>query len=215
MEIDIRHCKTVYMNPNHNTKYQQRKAYMDSFLQASGFTNVHHFQSGTEGYPRCLCEATIAILQDNMNDEPLLLLEDDIELMPQSSFTQIIPIGTDALYLGFSRSAGHPSENRHEGSAVFEKGPDGFVRVLNMLGGHAILYCSQKYKQAIVNILQSHKETHYNDVLFSRIQKDFLVYAPLTPLFYQSSKWNDGRAHEEWATKVCIVEGEPPRLPSA
>lgn len=214
--IDVRSCKTIYMNPNHNEKYKARKNYMDSFLTSNGFTNFQHFQSGTYPYPQCLVEATIHILQANMNDTPLLVLEDDIELMPNSSFTLTIPSTTDAVYLGFSRSAGHPTENRHEGCAKLEEASNGMVRILNMLGGHAILYCSQAYKQAVVDILTEFKETHYNDVLFSRIQASYYVLSPFIPLFFQSSKWNDGRAHEEWATKITVFhEGKTPRLPPA
>ena len=125
-------------------------------------------------------------------------------------------MNTDAVYLGFSRSAGHPTENRHEGNAKVEEGPRGFVRILNMLSGHAILYCSQSYKQAVVDILNEFKKTHYNDVLFSRIQSSYSILGPFIPLFFQSSKWNDGRAHEEWATKITVFnEGKSPRLPSA
>lgn len=213
ISLDVRNCKTVYMNPNSTEKYQQRKLYMDSFLADCGFTNFQHFLTGTDNYPQCLVQATIDILQANMNDTPLLVLEDDIELMPNSSFLLNISSNTDAVYLGFSRSAGHPTENRHEGNAVLEEASNGMVRIVNMLGGHAILYCSQAYKQAVVDILNMYKETHYNDVLFSRIQASYYVLAPRIPLFFQSSKWNDGRAHEEWATKITVCSTYPPQLP--
>ena len=157
MEVDLRTVKTIYMNPNHNAKYQYRKNYMDSFLKELGFQHVEHFQSGTDRYPQCLCDATVQILQKNMDDTPFLLLEDDIDLMPGSSFQITIPKTTDAVYFGLSRSAGHPTENRHEGNTVLEAGPDGLVRVLNMLSGHAILYCSQRYKKAVYDSLSSNK----------------------------------------------------------
>ncbi len=188
---------------------------MDSFLHRLGFTNIHHFVSGTHAYPQCLCDATIEVLEANMDDTPVLVLEDDIEQMPGSSFQITIPTHTDAVYLGLSRSAGHPTENRHCGNAVLEVGPTpDLVRVLNMLSGHAIVYCSRRYKQAVVSKLKEKKTSFYNDVLMSQIQYAYSIYAPLTPVFYQSSALNDGRPHEEWATKI-VVQGSPPQLPSA
>lgn len=212
--LDLRTVKTVYMNPYHNEKYKARKHYMDSFLKNLGFQNVHHFQSGTDKYPQCLCDATVQILEAHMDDTPLLLLEDDIELMPGCSFVVPIHTGTDAVYLGLSRSAGHPTENRHYGDTVLEDLSEDMVRVVNMLSGHAILYCSQRYKKAIVETLKANPGV-YNDVLMSRQQKNFFVFAPRIPVFYQSSALNDGRPHEEWATKIQIFGSSPPRLPSA
>jgi hypothetical protein len=215
-EIDIRGVKTVYINPNSTEKYQQRKAHMDSFLTDIGFTNFQHFQMAADDYQQSLIQATIDVLQANMNDTPLLLLGDDVELISNSSFVFQKNGVNDAIYLGLSRSAGHPTENRNLGNAVIEEySPPSMVRVLNMLGSHAILYCSQRYKQAVVDILTQFKLTHHNDILFSRIQSSYYIAAPKIPVFYQSSKWNDGRASVEWNTNLSVCEGYPPQLPPA
>jgi len=212
--FDIRTIKTIYMNPYHNEKYKARKHYMDSFLQSLGFQNIVHFQSGTYSYPQCLCDATVKILEEHIDDTPLLVLEDDIELMPGCSFTFTVPKHTDAVYLGLSRSAGHPTENRHLGDTVLEDYDEQTVLIRNMLSGHAILYVSKRYKEAIVETLKANPGI-YNDVLMSRKQKDFFVFAPKIPIFYQSSTWNDKRPNEEWATKITVSGSFPPRLPSA
>lgn len=60
-----------------------------------------------------------------------------------------------------------------------------------MLGGRAILYISRQYKEAVIDTLITHLGTQYHiDVLFSRLQSNFLILANKIPAFYQSAKFN-------------------------
>ena len=199
--MKITEFKVVYICPDHNEKYHLRKLHMDELLKNIGFTNVEHYKSSTENYPDCLSEATINILKANL-ENPVIILEDDIE------WTGKIDIeynsDCDAIYLGLSKCGGHPVNNIDLGSSQFDKWSNTQVKVLNMLGGHAILYISKKYKDAIIDILNNNKNRkYYNDVLFSRIQSKYLVLAEKVPLFYQAGKFNSSY-HVEYCTRITI-----------
>jgi hypothetical protein len=181
--------KVVYICPEHNEKYRLRKQHMEELLRKIGFKNIIHYTSGTDNYPTCLVKATIEILHTYLN-EPIILLEDDVE------WTGIIDIeynpGADAIYLGISRNAGHPTQNMHHGPSQFVNWSNDTVKVINMLSAHAILYISPEYKRAVIDILKWNSNTnYYNDILISRIQQQYTVLAHKSPIFYQSSKFND------------------------
>jgi hypothetical protein len=187
--------KVVFICPDHNEKYNLRKEHMYNLLNKIGFSTIEHYKSGTDNYPTCLNKATIDILKNNL-DNPILIVEDDIE------WTGILEIDfdseIDALYVGISKSGGHPTLNFHcDDGSKFEKWSDTQVRVLNMLSGHAIIYNSRKYKEAVIEILKNNF-TYYNDVLFSRLQQNFLILANKNPIFYQSAKFNKG----DWEEKM-------------
>jgi hypothetical protein len=190
--IDI---KTVYMCPDHNEKYHTRKLHMDNLLSTIGFKDFTHHLSSTENYPSCLNKATIDILENNI-DNPVLILEDDVEWTGIEEF--VFDQTADAIYFGLSRSGGHPTETIHLGDSVFEPWSDSQAKVLNMLSGHAILYISRRYKEAVIDILKNNVSTFYNDVLLSRLQPNFTILANKKPIFYQSSKFNVGMHEENW-----------------
>jgi hypothetical protein len=178
----------VFICPDHNEKYRTRRDHMFSLLKNTGFRNVTHFKSGTEAYPACLVNATIDILKSHLDDNPVLILEDDIELFKQFDMETEFkhPPDCDAFYLGFSMDGGSRTINLHDGPSIVQKVSDTHIRILNMLGGHAIVYISKTYKQQLISSLLSHTG-YYNDVVMSRIQPDFKVYGYHYPLFYQSA----------------------------
>jgi len=96
----------VYICPDHNPKYDERKQHMDNLLKTIGFKSITHFKSGTDDYPTCLAKSTLAILNQYLNDEPVIIIEDDVEpFFELDSATEIeFPDNTDAFYLGISRS---------------------------------------------------------------------------------------------------------------
>lgn len=192
----------IFICPDHNEKYTARKYHMFQLLQQIGFKNIQHHKSGNEAYPTCLAKATIDIMNQNLNDEPFILLEDDvepfIELNSETDFE--MPEDTDAFYLGFSRSAGHPNLNSHQGFCSVQPKSEKHIRILNMLTAHAILYKSRKYKEKVIEIMQEiiGKTGYYNDVAISRIQSNYNIYGYKYPLFYQSVKWGNVQHTEEF-----------------
>lgn len=199
--FDISSIKTVFICPDHNEKYKQRKEHMvDLLTNKIGIKNFSHYKSNTNNYPACLGEATIDILEQNMNDEPLLLLEDDVEWTGLRVFEK--PVNCDAIYLGISECAGSFTENRDDGLSIFELYSKSQLRVLNMLATHSIIYISKKYKEAVVNQLKKNIDWH-TDVKISRIQSGFFVLAQRIPFFYQSAKFGNVQ-HVENVTKFTL-----------
>ena len=49
---------------------------MDKLLTSIGFTNFSNYKSGTDAYPKCLCDITIDILKNNL-DEHVIIFNDD------------------------------------------------------------------------------------------------------------------------------------------
>ena len=196
----LQDLKVVYICPDHNDKYRARKEHMDTLLTQCGFTKIEHFKSSTEDYPDCLSKATIEILTKYMT-EPVLILEDDVEFTGVGEFDMIE--GADAIYFGLSIAGGHSTENHANGACRHTSYSTSQVRLQNMLGGHAILYISPAYKQAVINSFQEYMgQRYYNDVLMSRLHPHFLVLANKQPSFYQSSRFNTGS--EEYYTKITL-----------
>ena len=201
----IRDIKTVFICPDHNEKYNKRKDHMVNLLTNIGIKNFSHYKSETESFPQCLSKALIYILEENMNDEPILILEDDVDWTGQHTLT--FSSNIDALYLGLSKSGGHKTENVDDGPSTFEDFSSSQVKVVNMLATHAIVYISEKYKRAVVSVLKEHLKTHFGehmDVPITRIQNEFLVLAEKNPFFYQSSGLGNTYL-VEYLTKFCIT----------
>lgn len=189
----------VFICPDHNEKYHERKLHMETLLKNLGCKYVTHYKSGTENYPACLTSATIDILESHM-DIPVLILEDDVEFTGVDTFE--LDTDVDAIYLGLSVYGGHPIENSRYGTACFTTYSDRQIRVLNMLSSHAIMYISPRYKRAVIDLLSPYKDiSYYNDVLLSRIQENYHILANKKPSFYQSARFNVG-FNEENATKI-------------
>lgn len=188
----------VFICPDHNEKYSQRKEHTFTLLHKLGFNDVTMFKSGTESYPKCLVKATRDILCERLNDEPFILIEDDVELSEWADLDMDfdMPADTDAFYLGLSRYAASHIENHSNGWNSYEVKDvsDKHVRILNMLSTHAIMYVSKKYKEAVIGQMEFALNTtdlHFNDVLITHIQPNFNVYAYRYAFFYQSDKFGN------------------------
>jgi hypothetical protein len=204
--MKITDFKAVYICPDHNEKYHTRKLHMDALLTKMGFKDIVHFKSGTESYPDCLAISIKNILTTYM-DEPILLLEDDVEAINTIDFNYVE--SADAIYFGLSKWKGSFIKNEWEGTAQFECYSKNQVRILNMLSGHAILFISKQYKNAVIDAMNEAVRTKtYNDVMMSRIQNKFQVLANTVPTFYQSLKFNQGQTdtnnNVETSTKIAI-----------
>jgi len=193
--------KTVVICPDHNEKYNNRKKHMCQLLEEIGIKNVTHHKSGSEEYPKCLVEALITVLEANMDDDPILILEDDVEWTGLHHFD--LNPGVDCVYLGLSRCGGSAYHNADDGSSLFAEYSSTQVKVINMLSAHAVVYISKQYKQAVVDELKNRISWHA-DVLMSRIQKNFIVLANKNPIFYQGSGFGNEKSNVEIMTKIFI-----------
>lgn len=181
----IRDLPVIYINPDHNEKYHNRKTTIEKMLNTIGCVNTRHYKSGTESYPKCLIYALINILESNL-DTPFLLLEDDVAWTGVDTIE--IPEDADAIYLGVSYSGGDRQRDTHIPglSCEIKAYSPNQCRVYNMLSGHAILFISRRYKEAVIRELEKIKDiVHNTDVMMSRIQRNYNVYANNMPVFYQ------------------------------
>ena len=203
MFINLINIKTYFICPSHNDKYIEREKHMKLLLNNLGFTNIIHYKSGNQSYPLCLLYAIINILNENLNNEPILILEDDVDYTNESlSFD--IPDNTDAMYLGISKAAGDYFDNINTGNAICKSINNNQVKIINMLSGHAIMYISKKYKKAITKEFNKYINIVYHtDVIMSRIQQYYNIIANKKPLFYQSNNYNIPNDMEE-GTKFII-----------
>ena len=185
-EIPIKDFPIIYISPDHNEKYNNRKIKLEETLKHIGCKNISHFKSGTEKYPQCLLNATINILENNMNGKPFILLEDDVAWTGVENID--IPEDADAVYLGLTFCGGNLFHNCYLPGISCEAKPytKSICKINNMLTTHAILYISERYKKAVVNELHKIGDRVYNsDVIISRLHRFFKIYSVNTPVFYQ------------------------------
>ena len=129
-------------------------------------------------YPFGLSAAFKTILLENLNDEPLLILEDDARLITPDITSLQIPKDADAIYLGISAVGyGYFPLN----SATVQPLKDNLFKVQSMYSAHAILYLSKRYKKAVADVIHE----KICDVEMARIQHKFNVYAYNKPIFVQ------------------------------
>lgn len=200
--LDLRKIKTVFICPEHNEKYKVRCTYMFTMLKNLGFEHVAHYKSGSDRYdPYPLNVATYNILQMHMN-EPVFIIEDDLEFIENPPMIYEIPNDADAVYFGISGGNFNFETQINEGDAKFEIINSKYARVLNMLSAHAIVYLSPNYKSFIAQAL---KETNTaNDVEICKHQPKFNLIALCKPICWQSATLNNNWNWIEYITKVQI-----------
>ena len=186
--MKIQDLKVIFICPEHNDKYRRRKEHMTTLLDKIGFKDITHFKSSSHRYPMCLTIANIEILT-KYKTEPILILEDDVDFTGIENFDFVEE--ADAIYFGVSKSGGHPYQNCDKGECIVKPYSDTQVQIMNMLTTHAILYISEKYKNAVIEQLKNNLRSHC-DVMISRLQPHFKVLANKKPSFYQSARFNNG-----------------------
>ena len=116
-----------------------------------------------------------------------VLLEDDVVASEDFQPVIEVPDNVDAVYLGVS----------HAGQVEARDIGGGWARVKNMLAAHAILYCSERYMNAVEQMTKHclFEECVPFDLGTAKLQNDFFVITPHKPFFYQS---NDRQSTTKW-----------------
>jgi len=174
MQLNLQQINTVFISPC-VSKYKYKCFEMQNYL------NTHNFKwklyKSELRYPYGLSSAFKQILLQNLNDDPLLILEDDARLQIQNLIIHV-PKNADAIYLGISAVGyGYFPFN----SATVQPIKNDLFKVHSMYSAHAILYLSKRYKKAVADVI----EEKICDVEMARIQHKFNVYAYNKPLFIQ------------------------------
>ena len=121
---------------------------------------------------------------------PLLILEDDVAAGPAFAPIITVPADADAVYLGVSRyGAVEPVD--YVGFVdvlAMEAAAPGWLRLHNMLGAHAILHLTPRWRTAASEaMIEALIDRNWDpDRGLAAIQGAFNVYAPLAPAFHQA-----------------------------
>jgi hypothetical protein len=198
--IDLRIVKTVFICPDHNEIYNERRKHMENILAKHGFTNVIMYKSSTD-YPKCLQYALYNILQQNL-DSPVFIIEDDIVFHKNPKLVFDLPIDTDAFYFGVAGTSmdfeGRVTDRLLD-TNDYDLYNDTLIRVKNMLCAHAILYLGRKYKETLSKLTLT--STMPCDVDMCKLQPKFNIYGLQFPMCWQSKKFNK----TDWNEKLTRV----------
>ena len=187
--IDLREIPTFWINLDRDTNRRQRMESMFVNLEMENTKRVAGYLASTvkEGCGKAQ-EKTLK----KIKQYPTLVLEDDC--IQTDHFVPIIdiPPDADAIYLGCSHWGMNFATGKNGPISQWEKHNDKWLRVTNMLATHAILYINPEFHKACQDIIHKYVyelEDHI-DVGYCSILKDFKIYTPIEPFFYQSSSEN-------------------------
>lgn len=193
MIIHIPTTKTFYVNVDDKV---ERKQKIETLLQNLKFKNYERYSAkiGQNAIEGCAL-SHIDILRSNKDNTPFLILEDDVTTGKGYKEIIEVPDDADAIYLGYSMW-GYDAERAKKFSKMdtptnFKKITNNVYKVCNMLSTHAILYCTERYTVAVADIMETvwKQEQWHCDYACALIQKEFNVYAPANPYFFQYDYW--------------------------
>jgi len=125
------------------------------------------------------------------NEGPLLILEDDVWYTPNFHPMVEVPDETDAVYLGTS-VWGMVNGVSTGGGTTFDVIDSDFVKPMNMLGVHSVLYLSEEYKKkTIENMLGAKDKGFIMDEPVAMDMKNHNILCYSHPRFYQKDGHND------------------------
>ena len=181
MKILLKTVNSYFISPCEG-KYKQRcektKTLMKDMI---GNKFIKHEKSGNK-YPDSLNDAHVNILRKNVDDVPVLILEDDVKW--DGTMELEVPNDADAVYLG----------NSNRGNTLLKwpslsKFDSKYYRVYSMRATHAIIYISSRYKIAAANSIENGGVVL--DESLANIQKNYKIYTRDKPVFYQADTPND------------------------
>jgi hypothetical protein len=133
---------------------------------------------------------------------PVLILEDDCLLNNGLPGTLVIPDDADAVYLGHSAAgvSSIPVVIKDTtfaditGSASYSRHNDLMYRISSMVGAHAILYISDRFKVLANELTRyAYNKSINHDILFVMLQQMYNVYGYYNPYFVQTSQYQLSR----------------------
>jgi hypothetical protein len=201
MKIDITQVPVIISTCNKSENIR-RTNFLKPHLGRHGFSNVSTI-TGVEEKPYQIgaLENVRRIL--SWNSTPFILMEDDAYLIQDNFYPVLeIPEDTDILYLGGALHAHKKFPIEGEGIILNKAygfnlsllaysivNPD-YVRIYNMYSAHAILFLTDKGRDAYYQQITSNRAIPF-DVAFSYIMKDYNVLMVRKPFFFQNDEHND------------------------
>ena len=213
MHVELSKIQTYVINKQQD---DARRRHITERLSRYGFVDFE-FVRGQE-----LCDSAIGCAISHIKifhsqpAAPFLLLEDDIEFTDAFTTELTVPADTDCVYLGRSRFGVVPNSPRSYKYGLF----DGYVisdydhdyyRVYNMLGGHCILFLTQRYVDEIYKRLLDYffdKDfALYADVAYANTQIHFNVLTPKVLFTYQKKDLGGEELPTKFELKVNYSKG--------
>ena len=136
-------------------------------------------------------------LELHLDDQPLLLLEDDVATEADANWTFAVPADADAVWVGISRY----------GKPTVQPINPSLSRIERMFSTHAVLYLSKSYKEHAIHCAEQCNSCWLPfDIGLSFYQKDFNVYALNQPAFFQAN--GKGQHNFEALTRGSLLPSE-------
>ena len=136
-------------------------------------------------------------------NQPTLILEDDVNSTEWYRQMFDIPEDADAVYIGTCLNGLHSDwRNREPNSAccgdpsILQK-LENYYKISGMLTTHAVLYCSEKYKNDCIKIIEQDGGNNHCDVLMAQNMYKYNVYACKYPMFFQDCLQDNKDAYEK------------------
>jgi hypothetical protein len=194
--VDLRTIEIVYLHGPHRP---ERKEHMEKMLKEAGLQGECHVGYCDKGRHSGVL-GLIELFKKRLEGEfrPFICLEDDCNTTPWFRHVIDIPEDADGVYLGISKWSMHP----HFDQAImaYQGGPldqcPEVVRLVNMLSNHAVLFLTRRWAESCLADYQKTAtwESPDYDILQSRNQFSFNIYALKRPVFYQCKEMG---GHEE------------------
>jgi len=190
LKVDLREVSTYWATIEKNV---DRHAKMKSMFEEIGLTSSTQINGPIANpYTVGIAETHITGIQGQL---PILMLEDDCAVTSHWKPVIEVPEGTDAVYLGTSWYGMLRGKSQYRGciSSVYD---ESYIRPYNMLGMHAVLYLSDRYRNTVISLLEEFKKNPGSsgcDECVASIMKYYNILAVKNPFFYQ----DDGHSNEE------------------
>jgi hypothetical protein len=185
--VNLRACDTVAISL---PEAIERRGSVAAVCESLGFSwRLLDGVKASPGWLGCGLSHLLALRQAKPLT-PLLILEDDIEATDAFAPVIDVPDDADAVYLGTSLYGAVDIVDYVGFTDMVAADPAGdlLVRVYNLLGTHAILYLSDRFRRASQDmILESMLERGWeHDKGMAKLQESFTVYALRRPMFVQA-----------------------------
>jgi hypothetical protein len=199
MNVDIRNIPIFWLTSD---KTLNRHAPMEHTLDSIGCYNAIKIVG------RICTPHTIGIAESHLEaisrkSPPFLVLEDDARLNPSYTENTIFDIeeNTDSLYLGTS-TFGRMFGNSPNNSCISITNKQ-YLKPINMLGMHAIIYLTRKYIDHTTNLLTNFIKSPKGgiDDRIAETMSFFNVSSLRNPMFYQ----DDGHSNDATLTLLTPI----------
>jgi len=192
--MDIRKLDIVYL---HGTHRPERKKHIQNVLVNNNLEGMC-VEGFTDKGKMNAVYAIIKLLEEKLSKEfkPFIFLEDDCNVTPWFRNVIQIPDDSDAVWIGLSVYSLHPEIDRAIPYIQATEVPNfpEVVKIVNMLGTHAMLFISKRWTENFLECCKLTLEHNQDgpdpnyDWFPARSMKNFNVYALKQPLFFQDSK---------------------------